>query len=143
MKIRLIQHKDIPQFINLLAQLGYPQENRQVLKTKIKEYNSQQSKIYVSELNGKINGFISVFIFPFVHEEGLIGRITALCVDEQNRQSGIGKALMKKAEEFCINNNCKRIEVTSGNRKERQISHNFYERLGYKESRKRFIKGVG
>ncbi len=68
-----------------------------------------------------------------------MGRITAFCVDEKRRISGIGTELFKAAEEHLAD--CKIIEITSGVRPERDAAHNFYKKQGYFEySGKRFVK---
>ena len=66
-------------------------------------------------------------------------RITALCVDENERGRGVGKRLIEKIEEICKKKECNYLEVTSG-RHRKENAHIFYESVGYSAFRgKRFI----
>lgn len=71
---------------------------------------------------------------------GKLGRITALVVTESERGKGVGKLLVKKAEELAHDSGCKRIELTSNNR--RTDAHKFYESIGFEANSKRFIKSL-
>ena len=66
------------------------------------------------------------------------GRISTLVVFEKYRNFGIGARLVESAEEIFRDWGCERVEVTSG--AERKAAHKFYNREGYIERRKRFVK---
>ena len=66
------------------------------------------------------------------------GRISSLVVAESYRGQGIGALLIKKAESVFHKWGCGRVEVSSGAK--REAAHKFYNREGYTEQPKRFIK---
>jgi GNAT superfamily N-acetyltransferase len=60
---------------------------------------------------------------PFIVIEDVV-------VNESERRSGIGKALMVKLEEIAINKNCSYIFLLTDT--DRPDAHYFYKLLGYK-----------
>ena len=52
--------------------------------------------------------------------------------------SGIGKALVERADCYFIENNCVKAEVTSG--EHRDGAHQLYMNQGYAKDMRRFIK---
>ena len=64
-------------------------------------------------------------------------RIKRLVVDEEYRGKGIGKNIIRKAIELSKNENCYKVILQSGMKRER--AHTFYEKLGFDgESKKAF-----
>ncbi len=69
-------------------------------------------------------------------------RITALCVDKFKRGKGIGKELVSAIENWCAENDCHYLEVTSGHHR-KEGAHLFYQGLGYKAYKgERFQKNL-
>ena len=66
------------------------------------------------------------------------GRICALVVHERMRGRGIGRALLKAAEDHFSRNKIVRVVLTS--RFTREGAHAFYESLGYVRTGLRFMK---
>jgi ribosomal protein S18 acetylase RimI-like enzyme len=66
------------------------------------------------------------------------GYVFDLSVIEEMQGKGVGKNLMKVAEDFCIKGGMRYVclNVTTAN----ENAVGFYEGLGYKEERKRMIK---
>jgi GNAT superfamily N-acetyltransferase len=54
------------------------------------------------------------------------------------RKVGVGKALVKAAEDWARHRGCERISVTTA--LHRAVAHAFYERLGYSHSGRRYTK---
>lgn len=52
-------------------------------------------------------------------------------VDEDIRGQGIGRQLMEEAENLARSKGCKIIELTSGLRRAKEGTHEFYKALGY------------
>lgn len=59
--------------------------------------------------------------------------VTYVAVDENYRKQGIGRKLLSKVEEMCLEQGCFAIELTSANF--RTGAHAFYESLGYTEKK--------
>ena len=121
----------------LLAQLGYPQEDGKVVEA-IESYQREGYHLLVGEVDNTIVGFASLHWFDMFHARGKVGRITAMCVEEDLRSKGIGHKLLMASEEFLKEKGCVKVEVTSNLK--RTLTHEFYAKNGYEINSKRFIK---
>ena len=137
--IRHATGADIQSIINLVKQLGY-ELSREHASANLHIYERVQGFIFVAVKEEKVIGFISGVFIPLFHSHEMMFRITALCVDEQERGRGIGKTLVEKIEEVCRKKECYYLEVTSG-RHRKGNAHVFYESVGYIPYKgKRFLK---
>jgi len=84
-------------------------------------------------------GFLSIHAIPLFHEAGRLGRITAMAIDPRRQRMGIGAALMGAAEGFAWSVGCSRVEVTSGDGREKD-AHLFYQGQGFRSDCRRFLK---
>lgn len=125
----------------LLIQLGYPGLDEAGVAQKLGDYASPAYHLLVSETNGLVTGFIALHTFDIFHSPGKIGRITAFCVDEQVRGTGVGTRLMEAAEAWFAAQGCTKLEVTSNAR--RTATHAFYLNKGWTEDSRRFVKYLG
>ncbi len=85
-----------------------------------------------------IVGVVSVHLLPLFHAAGNLARLTALAVRPDHHRKGVGRALVAAAERFAWEHQCGRVEVTSGDHREK--AHAFYHALGYSVDERRFIK---
>ena len=131
---------DIPALTGLTAELGYPDSEEKIRKRFEIVSASPDHKIFVAERSGKVIGLMSFHALDILYGAGKLGRITALVVTESERGGGVGRSLVAKAEELARQTDCKRIELTTSNR--RTEAHRFYERLGFEANSKRFIKNI-
>lgn len=138
--IRSATPSDAKEIQQLLAQLGYPDFSEQQVGEKIKLHQQSGYQILVSENEGKVTGFIALHWFELMHWQGQMGRITAFCINENHRATGIGTRLLKAAEEFLLARGCVKFEVTSNIRRTR--THGFYLKNGYVEDSRRFVKYI-
>lgn len=140
MIIRKATTDDATAIRRLLAQLGYPDLSEQGVAEKISAYSKASYSILVGEVDLNVVGFISLHWFEIFHSAGMIGRISAFCVDELFRSQGLGRQLLDAAEAFLIKQGCTKLEVTSNIRRVR--THEFYLDRGYGEDSRRFTKYV-
>lgn len=140
MPIRTVILSDYPFISNLLAALGYPDTNGFVVKKLERIIDHASAAVYVYEMNSHIVGFIAIDIALQIGLEGDILRINYLAVDPKYRNQGIGKELEEYVNAIAVQKNCDRIEVHCHER--RTQAHAFYERQGYTESPKYFIKAI-
>jgi N-acetylglutamate synthase-like GNAT family acetyltransferase len=131
---------DIPALTNLTQELGYPDSEEEIRKRFKILSHSANHKIFVAEHNGVVVGLMSFHALDILYGAGKLGRITALVVTDSERGKGIGKLLVASAEKLARESGCKRLELTSNNR--RVDAHKFFESLGYEASSKRFVKKV-
>ena len=75
-----------------------------------------------------------------LHEDGSWCRLSALVVGEQSRRAGIGRKLVAAVEERARAAGCRYLEVTSGERPEREAAHAFYEAIGLEQVSRRYLK---
>ena len=138
MSIRKAILADQPAISILLNQLGYPGTETFLLQNLAVMLDQPTSEVFVYELDEKVAGFIAIDFIPQLATKGDFARISCFAVDETIRSKGVGRLL----EEYCIRlateRKCDRIEVHCHSR--RVDAHRFYERQGYEESPKYFIK---
>lgn len=105
------------------------------LKLKITEYNSSGGKEYFLEFINKDNILFGLCRLRIVDSNAFIREIhvygQALSLGEKGKNFGqhlgLGKQLLKKAEEICVSNKIKNIQVISG-----VGVREYYKKLGYK-----------
>jgi GNAT superfamily N-acetyltransferase len=124
----------------LFAELGYDMP-AEILATRLAAFHDAGEKALVAEASsssGRLVGTATLHLTPVLHRAGPVGRVSALVVDERERGHGIGRALMRAAEQWAAEHGCVLMEVTSNMR--RADAHRFYERLGYERTSFRFAR---
>lgn len=134
--IRDARLEDAEVLSGLLDELGRPTPAVTIVE-RMKTLDEIGNRVLVAELNGDVVGLLTLHQTPNLHA-GPDGRITALVVSSQARNLGIATRLVRAAEAICREWQCHRMEVMSAI--ERLGAHQFYEHLGYRETRKRFRK---
>jgi N-acetylglutamate synthase-like GNAT family acetyltransferase len=137
--IRQLRQDDIKTVQQLMHELGYPL-NKEELLFNINIINQRNGIILVAELDGNVVGCLSGVINASL-AEGMFGEIVSLVVSRKYRGSGIGKCLVKQAEDW-LKPKVKKIRVRANSI--RLEAHKFYKSLGYKEIKTQisFIKFV-
>ena len=92
-------------------------------------FQDPNSKIYVSEVENKIVGFIEERFFPDFVEASTLGLIQSLMVDETYRKHGIGAKLLRKAIEETERRNV--LEVHVWTEFDNEQARNFYVKHGF------------
>jgi GNAT superfamily N-acetyltransferase len=67
-----------------------------------------------------------------------VGRIPVLVVAEEARGRNLGRMLVEAVEQWCRDQGCGLVEVTSNDR--RTAAHAFYRHMGYERTSIRFFK---
>jgi GNAT superfamily N-acetyltransferase len=94
--------------------------------------------VLIAEIDGRIVGLTTVNIRHVISSDAPFARIASVVVADNVRSLGIGGRLIDAVEEIARDAGCERIEVTSGAHRTR--AHAFYQRRGYVEFPRRFIK---
>jgi GNAT superfamily N-acetyltransferase len=141
-RIREAGPDDPATLARLLVELGYPDEPERVAGRVGRFAADPSSRFLVAEDGGKLVGLASASVMPLAHEDGSWCRLSALVVAEGRRRAGAGRALVEAVEAFARERACGLVEVTSGERVEREAAHGFYAALGYEEVSRRFLKEV-
>jgi len=140
LRIRDAGPEDAEALAPLLAELGYPDERARIA-ARVASFASDPSSCLVVADDGRgLVGFASASVLPLAHEDGRWCRLSALAIAEDRRRGGAGRALVEAVEAFAREFGCALMEVTSGERPEREAAHRFYAALGYEEVSRRFLK---
>jgi (aminoalkyl)phosphonate N-acetyltransferase len=94
----------------------------------------------IAEAEGRPVGWVHAATSEFVEAECFVV-IGGLVVDRGRRRQGIGKALMRAAEDWARSQGCSivRLRTSAG----RTAAHRFYEQLGYTNVKKySFVKSL-
>jgi GNAT superfamily N-acetyltransferase len=120
---------DVPELARLLTLLGHPTTPAQLAGRWPGWCNLGNIALVAARRDDTLAGAVTIGRTCMLHKAAPVGRITALVVDEPERRSGIGAALVRLAEEALEAAGCQLVEVTSNAR--RHEAHQFYERIGY------------
>ena len=140
MKIREARPEDAPALAALLAELGYPDDVEAVAGRARAFPADPASFLLVAEDEEGPAGLASATVLPLLHEDGGWCRLSALVVAKGRRRTGIGRTLVAAIEERARQAGCRYLEVTSGERPERDPAHAFYRALGLEEVSRRYLK---
>jgi GNAT superfamily N-acetyltransferase len=113
----------------LLSQLGYDL-NPQELKRRYEAIREKQDHaIFVGEQDGQVVALLHVYERPAFDKPPEI-IVQALVVDENSRGTGVGKAMMNRAECWAADRKFSSVALTSS--VSRSDAHSFYNEIGYK-----------
>ena len=124
----------------LLGELGYP-NSAEFAQEKLRELlASEADEVFVAAAGGEAVAVGHVHAAPMFHAPGKVGRVMALVVAGDYQRLGVASALVAALEGWAREAGCTRMEITSG--AHRPVAHDFYERLGYQEKPRRFVKDI-
>jgi GNAT superfamily N-acetyltransferase len=135
--IREAKPADAARIVELIHQLGHDIDEKSVRKNLARLKEAGELPLVVT-LEKAIVGLIGRHLMMTVHRPAPVGRIPILVVAEEARGRGIGRMLLKAAEDWMRDKGCKLVEVTSNDR--RTAAHAFYRHMGYERTSIRFAK---
>jgi len=114
----------------LSGQLGYPMSIRDI-QSNIRELMITRDHVaFVALWNEKVVGWIHAFRGLLLESNPFI-EIGGLVIDEDHRGKGIGKELVEKIKEWCLEKGFQTLRVRSNIK--RIEAHKFYLNLGFTE----------
>ena len=117
-----------------MVELGYP-INKEQLEKNIELIIKRGGQIIIADDDDKVVGSVCTIIDARL-AEGLYAEIVSLVVSSEYRGKGIGKGLVKCAEEWAkLHTNKVRVRANVI----RSEAHSFYESLGYESQKKQKI----
>jgi GNAT superfamily N-acetyltransferase len=136
-KVREAKPADAARIAELIALLEHPIDEKTVRKNLGKLKKAGELPL-VATLDKQVVGVCGVHAMVTVHRPAPVGRIAVLVVDQKAQRHGIGRMLVEGAEQWCREQGCQIIEVTSNDR--RAAAHAFYRHMGYERTSIRFFK---
>jgi GNAT superfamily N-acetyltransferase len=129
MRIRIATLEDAAAIASLSSQLGYPAVEADVARLYAAILRHGDHAVFLAEdADGAVSGWVHVFLSRrlFVPTYAELGGIV---VDEVRRGSGIGRALLTRAENWAAETGCLMLRIRTHVR--RAGAHRFYESMGY------------
>jgi GNAT superfamily N-acetyltransferase len=133
--------EDASMIAHLLDELGYPSQTDGVRQRLARLLPREDTRVFIAEHDAKLLGVLGVHRMPVLTSLNDVAMIVALVVTEQARRTGVGRRLVDRAEEEARVWQCGRLMVTSAER--RADAHEFYQRLGFDYTGRRFVKSLG
>jgi ribosomal protein S18 acetylase RimI-like enzyme len=132
-EIRPARAADAPRLTALLAQLGYPSGLDAVSGRLARLLGSatRQLLVAVPADDSRIDGYIGVERRVLLEDDERV-EITGLVVDSAFRRSGLGRILVKAAEQWALRHGVHTVVVRSN--VVRPESHPFYRGIGYRQT---------
>lgn len=133
MTIRPMLVSDAKAVSNLSGQLGYPMEASQTEERMLLILAQPDQALFVVDCDGEVAGWIHLTIsHPLVAATSNV-EIAGLVIDERFRGQGFGKALVKKAEAWTLEQGLFDLKLRSAMK--RTEAHRFYQDLGFSISK--------
>jgi GNAT superfamily N-acetyltransferase len=129
---------DAPALARMLTQLGYPTEASEIPRRLDRMAERPGTTVFVAEQSDAPVGVVTVHLFPSLHTSEPVAWLTALVVDERARGTGVGSALVQRAEEWAARHGASRLALTSALR--RTEAHEFYKTRDYVHTGVRLAK---
>jgi len=129
---------DAPALARMLDQLGYPTEASEIPKRLERMGERPGTTVFVAEQRGVPVGVVTIHLFPSLHTSEPVAWLTALVVEESARGTGVGSALVQRAEEWAARHGASRLALTSALR--RTEAHEFYKTRDYLHTGVRLAK---
>lgn len=132
-EIRTISEQDAQSVAELSIQLGYESNIEQTLLRITQINNSNENCAYVALLENKVVGWIHGFYTLRLESDAFV-EIGGLVVDSTYRNLKIGKQLIESVNLWAKKHGVKKLKVRCNTK--RTESHQFYERVGFKENKR-------
>jgi GNAT superfamily N-acetyltransferase len=136
-EIRDAVARDSEAVAQLIAELGYRATESEVA-ARLASPVAAGDRVFVALIQGVVVGLVAVNIFQPFHVRRPWGVIAALVVREGYRSQRVGNALLDAAERHCHASGCSNVQLICA--AHRIDAHRFYERNGYSEMTKLFVK---
>ncbi|KMK75625.1 GNAT family N-acetyltransferase [Alkalihalobacillus pseudalcaliphilus] len=104
----------------------------------VQAVNNNKENIYIAEESGDFLGYIELNIQEDFFTNRKQAYVSAIAVTEKGEGKGIGKVLMKKAEEWAVNQELSEVILDVFLSNKRAIG--LYEHLGYQQEIVKMVK---
>src|SRR5262245_43237083 len=126
--VRRAAVSDADAISRLTTQLGYASDVPTV-ETRIARLLARpEHKLCVAEMDGRVVGWLDLMVSDWIDSDSCV-IVAGLVVDKDCRGQGIGRLLMRHAEEWARDNGCPMVRLWSSS--SRHAAHEFYQAVGY------------
>ena len=136
--IREITENDFDGLMKLYAQLGHnpiPQKSEEVLAVWNNILQNKDYHIVVADVDGEIVSTCTCVIIPnLTHNQRPYAVVENVVTDQNFRGKGYATLCLDFAKEIAIKNNCYKLMLMTGSKKETTL--NFYRNAGYTDKTK-------
>ncbi|MFY2763270.1 GNAT family N-acetyltransferase [Arenimonas sp. MALMAid1274] len=139
--IRPAEAQDASGVARLLGILGYPCDRADAAERLRALAHEDDQQLLVADRHGDLVGLLALDVRYYLPLGARTCRITALAVADSEQRRGIGRLLLREAEQRARQAGAARIELTSAT--QRHEAHAFYRACGYEDSALRFQKRLG
>lgn len=139
--VRPAAAQDATGVASLLTLLGYPCDRDEAAARLRAVAEEPGQQVLVADRHGCLVGLLALDIRYYLPLGGPTCRITALAVAGGEQRRGIGRRLLREAEQRARQAGAARVELTSG--VQRGEAHAFYRACGYEEGALRFLRRLG
>lgn len=139
--VRPAAAQDAAGIARLLGVLGYPCDREEAARRLRELEEDPDQQVLVADRHGDLVGLLGLDLMYYLPLGARTCRITALAVADTDQRQGIGRLLLREAEQRARQAGAARIELTSATH--RHEAHAFYRACGYDESALRFLKRLG
>lgn len=139
--VRPASGRDAAGVAELLGVLGYPCTRDEAAKRLQALQEEPDQQILVADRHGELAGLLALDLMYYLPLGARTCRITALVVSAGEQRRGVGRMLLREAEQRARQAGAARIELTSATH--RHEAHEFYRACGFGESALRFLKRLG
>jgi ribosomal protein S18 acetylase RimI-like enzyme len=140
-KVRIAKTEDLKQIELLLKQLGYELTDEQI-QDRLNVYNNDFQRCFVATIDNKVVGLVAFSIRELFVIQTRKAFIEALVVEGSYRGNKIGEKLLQCAESIVKKYGCSIVELTSGKRREKDGTLRFYQKLGYSDGQKNYLRKI-
>ena len=139
--VRPASAQDAAGVATLLGVLGYPCDRAEAAARLRAIEDEPDQQILVADRHGCLVGLLALDLMYYLPLGARTCRITALVVADSEQRRGVGRLLLREAEQRARQAGAARIELTSATH--RHEAHEFYRACGFGESALRFLKRLG
>ncbi len=129
MRVREATRDDATALAGLVTQLGYPSREEEIA-ARLTALPLAEHGVLAAEMDGAVAGLVHVQRLVSLVLDAT-AEIGALVVDEKWRGQGIGRALLKAAEDWARQKGCSQLLVRANIVRRR--AHEFYFRNGFRQ----------
>jgi GNAT superfamily N-acetyltransferase len=130
MEYRTATTADALALADLMGELGYSHTEESISRN-LQRVENRDGAVFVAVQDGLVVGCVCAIIDVRL-AAGECGEIVSLVVSRSHRQKGIGKGLIRHAEEW-LSRQTRNIRIRANVK--RSDAHKFYEELGYEQEK--------